>query len=44
MNRCSFLLTFMLILIHVHAQTPVKAPDYRIKYDHHAITYLLRGC
>ena len=37
MNRCYCALTFMLILIHVHAQTPVKVPGYRIKYDHHAL-------
>ena len=37
MNRCCSLLTFMLILVHAHAQTPVKVPGYRIKYDHHAL-------
>jgi hypothetical protein len=37
MNRCCSLLTFMLIASYAHAQTPVKAPGYRIKYDHHAL-------
>lgn len=37
MNRCFFLLTFLLILIHTHAQPLVKVPGYRIKYDHKAL-------